>query len=115
VAVILERLLAKNPAYRFVTPAELAAALQPFATGCTLQGLTDANSLQRSDYRAALSAPLRQATVPQSHLFTWMLFACAFLVGIALGVAFLMTRPGKTARTSLAHRKRKCSPWNRSN
>jgi hypothetical protein len=39
VATLLERLLAKAPADRFATPAELAAALAPFAAGCDLPRL----------------------------------------------------------------------------
>ena len=36
---IVERMMAKNPAARFATPAEAAAALAPFAAGCDLAGL----------------------------------------------------------------------------
>src|SRR5262249_36763576 len=35
----LSRILAKNPADRFATPAEVAAALQTFTAGCDLAGL----------------------------------------------------------------------------
>jgi serine/threonine protein kinase len=36
---IVERMMAKEPAARFTTPVEVAAALTPFATGCDLAGL----------------------------------------------------------------------------
>jgi hypothetical protein len=38
-APVLDRLLAKEPAGRFATAAEVAAALQPFCAGCDLPGL----------------------------------------------------------------------------
>ena len=40
-AAILDRLLAKDPGDRFATPAEAAAALEPFCTGANLVGLVD--------------------------------------------------------------------------
>lgn len=38
-AAVLDRLLAKEPADRFATPAEAAAALEPFTAGCNLPAL----------------------------------------------------------------------------
>jgi len=39
-AAILDRMLAKDPNERFATPAEVAAALEPFCQGANLAGLT---------------------------------------------------------------------------
>src|SRR5207249_557608 len=38
---VLDRMLAKDPADRFTTPAEVAAALQPLAAGCNLTRLLE--------------------------------------------------------------------------
>lgn len=38
-AVVLERMLAREPDERYATPADVVAALEPFATGCDLSGL----------------------------------------------------------------------------
>ncbi len=38
-AAVIERMLAKNPADRFATPAEVAEALKPWTAGCDLIGL----------------------------------------------------------------------------
>ena len=35
-ATVIERMMAKSPADRFATPAEVAAAMAPFAAGCDL-------------------------------------------------------------------------------
>ena len=42
--VVLGRMLAKDPAGRFARPADVAAALQPFAAGAKLAGLSPARS-----------------------------------------------------------------------
>ena len=39
-AAILDRMLAKDPDERFATPAEVAAAMEPFCRGANLAGLT---------------------------------------------------------------------------
>jgi hypothetical protein len=49
-SAVLSRLLAKAPADRFATPAELATALQPYTAGCCLRGLLRGDT-------ALLSAP----------------------------------------------------------
>jgi hypothetical protein len=43
-AAVLERMLAKDPTGRFVSAAGVAAALQPFAAGADLAGLSLATS-----------------------------------------------------------------------
>jgi serine/threonine protein kinase len=43
-AADLERMLAKDPAGRFACPAEVAAAVQPFAAGAQLAGLSGASA-----------------------------------------------------------------------
>ena len=40
-AAVIERMLAKSPADRFATPAEVAEALKPCTVGCDLTGLLD--------------------------------------------------------------------------
>jgi serine/threonine protein kinase len=54
---IVERMMAKAPAARFATPAEVAAALSPFATGCDLAGLSATPVLPRQ--APADAAPAR--------------------------------------------------------
>jgi len=101
-AVIVERLLAKNPAFRFVTPGELVTALEPFAAGCTLRGLTGPRESERPESLPSIQlAP----PPPPSRMLNGALLACAFLVGAGLSIAFLLTRPagnGKDIPNALA-------------
>jgi serine/threonine protein kinase len=55
---IVERMMAKEPSARFATPAEVAAALTPFATGCDLAGLLATPVLTRGT--PADTAPIRR-------------------------------------------------------
>src|SRR5262245_32505279 len=56
-AAIVERMLAKNPADRFATPAEVAAALAPFAAGADLTRLPEPTD--------AAEAPVSASSLPQ--------------------------------------------------
>ena len=44
-AAVLDRMLAKEPADRYQTPAEVAEALRPFAAGADLVRLLDADGV----------------------------------------------------------------------
>jgi eukaryotic-like serine/threonine-protein kinase len=65
---VLDRLLAKDPADRFPTPAEAAAALEPFAAGAALAGLlaeSRAREARASDTEKASADTVRHGrTVP---------------------------------------------------
>ena len=50
-AAIIERMLAKSPAQRYATPAEVAAAIAPFAAGCDLVRLLAEDSLRPGDVK----------------------------------------------------------------
>ena len=56
-ASIIERMMAKSPAERFATPAEVAAALEPFAAGCDLVRLATRSRRtgRRADQRRTLT------------------------------------------------------------
>ncbi|MCL4206273.1 MAG: protein kinase [Pirellulaceae bacterium] len=55
---VLERMMAKDPAERYATPAEVAAALAPFAAGADLRRLASA-TLHSIDPAASPDAPSR--------------------------------------------------------
>ncbi len=55
---IVERMMAKEPAARFATPTEVAAALTPFATGSDLAGLLATSLLPRGADAAPARLPL---------------------------------------------------------
>jgi hypothetical protein len=68
---VLGRMLAKDPAERFATPAEVASALRPFAVGADLRRLLDAEgSLDRkraASFAAATPAPGAWETGPDKR------------------------------------------------
>ncbi len=51
-AGVIDRMLAKSPAHRFATPAEVAAALEPFAAGANLMSLVGSGELTTGDFAA---------------------------------------------------------------
>jgi serine/threonine protein kinase/CHAT domain-containing protein/tetratricopeptide (TPR) repeat protein len=53
----VDRMLAKNPAERFATPAEVAAALAPFAAGADLGRLLNGDAAAPSDLSAHIVTP----------------------------------------------------------
>ncbi len=63
-AAVLDRMLAKNPAERFATPAAVAAALQPFTTSSDLSRLVEPGGLKAEAVKlATLHGP--SADTPQ--------------------------------------------------
>ncbi len=101
--IVVERLLAKNPDYRFKTPADVAAALEPFSAGCTLRGLTPRSTRDGSHARGV--APLGRPGQPfsrrapagppapsgQPHAGIWITAALIFLM--AVGAVLIVMRP----------------------
>jgi serine/threonine protein kinase len=61
-AAVLSRLLAKRPEERYATPAEVAAALEPFAAGVRLEHLLDVDQPATRPQPLVCSAP--SATMP---------------------------------------------------
>jgi serine/threonine protein kinase len=93
-AAVLDRLLAKDPADRFGTPAEVALALQPFAAGCNLRGLLSEEA-PASATQAVPPQPLPQA--PAAHrphpLGPWL--AALVLIGVTvIGLRLLLPGMG---------------------
>jgi tRNA A-37 threonylcarbamoyl transferase component Bud32 len=64
-AAVLERMLAKDPADRFQSPAEVAEALRPFTSGSDLVGLLGAGGAAN----APAGAPCAQAPTPAPGLW----------------------------------------------
>jgi serine/threonine protein kinase len=83
-ADVLERLLAKDPADRFPTPAALAAALEPFTAGCYLPRLVDTRLAPRPRQEPApppAAAPFTPVAPPSRP---------ALLVGAAVLLATVL-------------------------
>jgi CHAT domain-containing protein len=68
-AAILVRMLAKDPAARFQTPAEVAAALRPFAAGADLVRLLDSSgvAVESTIEAARTPGPATRETMPGSR------------------------------------------------
>jgi hypothetical protein len=93
-SVIVDRLLAKNPDFRFSTPAELSAALVPFSFGGGLKGLTrTAAQIAETPPRKSIVAPSSTgAPTKPPHLVAWSVLAAVFLATIAVGIFILVVR-----------------------
>ncbi len=106
-SAILDRMLAKNPADRFPTPAEVAKAIEPFCAGANLiDVITRAISIdplslrERARVRAGESADIRTKPLPApSRLRSIPIFiavAVAFMAaGFALGIIIKINKDGK--------------------
>jgi serine/threonine protein kinase len=82
--IVLERLLARNPDYRFSTPAELAAAIKPLTAGCQLRALFPRSEAAPS---SAQKPALRLPFDKPASLSPWQVGALVFLVVLfALGL-----------------------------
>jgi serine/threonine protein kinase len=118
-AGVLERLTAKEPADRYATPAEVAAALAPFTAGCnlvgqasSLPGLRQAGSLP---HETAVPTPgctsPRTLMLPQRRQrLRWPWIAAAVLLGVGLAVLlFVLDRsePLRVDRFEVRHYQQK--------
>jgi len=71
-AAVIERMMAKNPAERFSTPAEVAAAMTPFATGCDLARMSAeaaamARGIAETDKSHAATDPFLPSSATGTH------------------------------------------------
>jgi serine/threonine protein kinase len=97
-AAIVDRMLAKDPGQRFSTPAEVAAALEPFAAGNDLRRLSGISPLPRGDGqcegRLAASPPRRRR---------WLALAAGgAAAAIFLGIVFLVSTGEGTVKLEFA-------------
>src|SRR5262249_18511757 len=84
-AAVLARMLAKEPGRRLASPAEVAAALEPFAAGCDLVKLiTD----KRGDIKV-LAPPVSEVARPRRRRVLAAGLALAAAVALAVGGAAL--------------------------
>jgi serine/threonine protein kinase len=93
---VLRKMLAKKPAHRYQTPAEVVGALAPF---CPDKGPTHA-SQRRAE--AALPTVNPQPRKPRLRR-RWLLATAAVLVSATLIATCLLVRPSPTARVLPAH------------
>ncbi len=128
-AAVVNRMLAKSPDERFAEPAEVAAAMEPFARGCDLRALPAMAKGERTppagasktrapaDKVAAAAAAKgmpyrvkpRMPTAKRVRPLPWwqrpwaMIAAAVLLVG-ALGTVFLLTRDNADKGTTTVDR-----------
>jgi len=116
---VLDRMLAKAPNQRFATPADLAAALEPFCVGCDPAGLWTAASASSAIHSAspgAYSAKTppagHDASLPKSssRWNLWTLLATATIfgaaAGLALGIVLTVRKDGQQVSIHLPDRSR---------
>jgi serine/threonine protein kinase len=112
-ATVLARMLAKAPADRFATPAEVAAALAPFTAGCDLARLGETTAVQAAasresaalagtdEYLTSATTGTTPSTLPapavrRRRRLAVAAAAAAALVGVVvLGVVRPSARPGR--------------------
>jgi serine/threonine protein kinase len=82
--MVLRRMLAKEPADRYATPAEVAAALEPLSEGCDLAGLLSAAGLTPS---VSCSKAAGQGPRPAPRGFWRWLLAGALALLAPLGLS----------------------------
>jgi serine/threonine protein kinase/tetratricopeptide (TPR) repeat protein len=105
-AAIVDRMLAKEPAARFATPAEVAAALEPYAAGSELAGLVGAtvespSSLLgegRGEGAAGLSPPRRRLALAAGGAAAIILLGIVILVSTGKGTVKLEFADVEAAR-----------------
>ena len=87
-AAVLDRMLAKKPADRFATPAEVVAALEPFTHGADLPLLVGRPSAPRTALRPGIRVP------PKRRLPAWPVAAGGLLalMLLAVGIFFWLNR-----------------------
>jgi serine/threonine protein kinase/tetratricopeptide (TPR) repeat protein len=102
-AAVLDRMLAKDPADRFATPAEVAEALEPFAATSDLASLTGGLSqFSRSENG---TVPFPQRTVPfwrRTRPRRLALAAGAAAAAILLGILFTVSTGKGTVQLEFA-------------
>jgi len=70
-AAVIERMMAKNPAERFATPADVAAAMTPFAAGCDLARMSaEADAMAKGAVEAEKSQAATEPFLPSSSTGT---------------------------------------------
>ena len=120
-AVILERMLAKDPGNRFATPAELAAALEPFCRGanlndlivramandegavCIRESVSSGPLSLREIARVRAAAPSRLRPIAR-RILIGLAFLGVFGVGIAagiLGILITIKRDGEETKITV--------------
>ena len=115
IVAIVERAMQKDPARRFASAAEMAAALTPFVTPTTtvsvtppsaLLGVTDPTAPTMAATPAQMAASPRTAAPRSSASTTWVVVGCVALIFVVVGVAvanLLLTKSmQKPAGTPLA-------------
>ncbi|MBY0524352.1 MAG: SUMF1/EgtB/PvdO family nonheme iron enzyme [Gemmataceae bacterium] len=102
-AAVVERMLAKTPAARYQTPAEAAAALQPFCHGSrTTQLLRACNEAPATQSRTALNVNPR-GSKPRGWFRTGRRSSIAAAVGLGLigaGILWMQTGSQRTTPTA---------------
>ena len=103
VQAVVERMMAKDPAQRFQTPAEVAAALAPIARQAVtlLQTPSDRKSALSAEAATAATTSVLEATdLPGSGLTRprrWLVPAAVAAVAIVGVLAAMLLRPGRQA------------------
>ncbi len=98
-AAILNRMLAKKRAERHAVPAEVAAALEPFAAGCDVSCYLTCGTVQSGSRQGRGAAPPPATSAPPTRR-RWFAAALTLLAaGAAGGVGVYLGRPvGQPAR-----------------
>jgi len=94
-AAVVHRMLAKNPAERFDTPGEVAAAVAPFAVGADLAALVHGRQIDEDPNKRQEDneGPQPPPTRPSNRWF-WELATIAATVLVVLGVTMAVARLG---------------------
>jgi urea transport system substrate-binding protein len=91
-AAVIHRMLAKSRTDRYTVPAEVAAALEPFAAGCDLSFYLASGTVQTGPpERHSTVPPPRTASRPTRRV--WLAAALALAAVVAGGIGSYMSRP----------------------